>query len=99
MLPELPGHLGRSYFAIATAHGVLGMVAELFACYILLVAGTNLLPPRLRFTRYKLWMRAALCGLVYAALWGLYYPLTPFLSGEVWQWLFVAPVVVGAGSA
>jgi uncharacterized membrane protein YozB (DUF420 family) len=60
VLPELPGHLGRSYYAIATAHGVLGMVAELFACYILLVAGTNLLPPRLRFTRYKPWMRAAL---------------------------------------
>ncbi|MDB6112451.1 MAG: hypothetical protein JWR69_4201 [Pedosphaera sp.] len=63
VLPELPGRLGRSYFALATAHGVLGMVAELFACYILLVAGTNLLPPRLRFTRYRPWMRAAL------ALW------------------------------
>jgi len=65
VLPELPGRLGRSYFAFATAHGVLGMVAELFACYILLVAGTNLLPPRLRFTRYRPWMRAAL------ALWWL----------------------------
>ena len=60
VLPELPSHLGRSYFALATAHGMLGMVAELFACYILLVAGTKLLPPRLRFTRYKPWMRAAL---------------------------------------
>jgi uncharacterized membrane protein YozB (DUF420 family) len=65
VLPELPGRLGRSYFALATAHGVLGMVAELFACYILLVAGTNLLPPRLRFTRYRPWMRTAL------ALWWL----------------------------
>jgi uncharacterized membrane protein YozB (DUF420 family) len=65
VLPELPGRLGRSYFAIATAHGALGMVAELFACYILLVAGTNLLPPRLRFTRYRPWMRTAL------ALWWL----------------------------
>src|SRR5579872_2139497 len=34
VLPELPGHLGRSYFALATAHGVLGIVAELLACYI-----------------------------------------------------------------
>ncbi|MDB6066255.1 MAG: hypothetical protein JWR26_2463 [Pedosphaera sp.] len=65
VLPELPGRLGRSYFAIATAHGALGMVAELFACYILLVAGTKLLPPRLRFKRYKPWMRTAL------ALWWL----------------------------
>lgn len=65
VLPELPGRLGRSYFALATAHGMLGMVTELFACYILLVAGTKLLPPRLRFTRYKPWMRTAL------ALWWL----------------------------
>ncbi|MDB6015988.1 MAG: hypothetical protein JWR19_477 [Pedosphaera sp.] len=65
VLPELPGRLGRSYFALATAHGALGMVAELFACYILLVAGTKLLPPKLRFTNYKPWMRTAL------ALWWL----------------------------
>jgi uncharacterized membrane protein YozB (DUF420 family) len=65
VLPELPSHLGRSYFSLATAHGALGIMAELFACYILLVAETKLLPPRLRFTRYKPWMRAAL------ALWWL----------------------------
>jgi hypothetical protein len=46
-----------------------------------------------------LWIRAVLCGLAYSALWGLYYPLTPFLTGEVWQWLFVAPAFVAAGGA
>jgi hypothetical protein len=44
-----------------------------------------------------LWIRAGLCGLAYAALWGLYWPLTPFLTGEVWQWLFVGPAFVAAG--
>ncbi len=46
-----------------------------------------------------LWMRAGLCGLAYAVLWGLYYPLSPLLPGEIWQWLFVAPVFIGAGGA
>lgn len=46
-----------------------------------------------------LWIRAALCGLAYAALWGLYWPLAEyFLTGEVWQWLFVGPVFVAAGA-
>jgi len=60
VLPGIPSHLGRSYYLLATAHGVLGIIAELLGLYILLVAGTKLLPPRLRFTRYKPWMRMAL---------------------------------------
>jgi uncharacterized membrane protein YozB (DUF420 family) len=63
--PVIPRRLHDSYFAIATAHAALGIVAEVLGLYILLVAGTNLLPRRLRFTRYKPWMRTAL------ALWWL----------------------------
>jgi len=62
---EVPGHLGDSYYAIAVAHGALGAVAELLGLYILLVAGTDILPKRIRFTRYKPWMRTSL------ALWWL----------------------------
>ena len=61
---EVPS-LGESYNAIAVAHGVLGTAAELLGLYILLVAGTNILPKQIRFTRYKPWMRTAL------ALWWL----------------------------
>jgi hypothetical protein len=48
-----------------------------------------------------LWIRAALCGLAYAALWGAYWPLASYniLSGDPWEWLFVAPVFVGLGAA
>ena len=60
VMPGIPAHLGRSYYLLATAHGIFGIVAELFALYILLVAGTKLLPAQFRFTRYKLWMRTAL---------------------------------------
>ncbi len=63
--PGLLKHIGRSYYWLATVHGVLGVGAELLALYILLAAGTNILPPRFRLVRYKLWMRWAL------ALWWL----------------------------
>lgn len=58
--PGIPSHLGRSYYLLATLHGILGLAAELFGLYVLMVAGTKLLPEQLRFTRYKLWMRAVL---------------------------------------
>jgi uncharacterized membrane protein YozB (DUF420 family) len=61
--PEIPGGLGGAYYWIATAHGILGTVAEFLAVYIVLAAGTTLLPTRLRILRYKPWMRVAL------ALW------------------------------
>jgi uncharacterized membrane protein YozB (DUF420 family) len=60
VVPGIPSHLGRSYYLLATTHGMLGIIAEGFALYILLVAGTKILPRRLRFTRYKIWMRLAL---------------------------------------
>ena len=63
VLPRLPKHLGKRYYAIATIHGALGAVAELLGLYILLVAGTNILPQAWRFRRWKLWMRIEL------ALW------------------------------
>ncbi len=62
---EVPASLGDSYYAIAVAHSALGTLAELLGLYILLVAGTKILPKQIRFTRYKPWMRTAL------ALWWL----------------------------
>ena len=58
--PRIPQKLGKSFYALATVHAALGTVAESAALYILLAAGTNLLPRKLRITRYKLWMRAVL---------------------------------------
>ncbi len=48
-----------------------------------------------------LMMRAALCGLAYAVLWGVYYPLPAYglITGEAWQWVFVAPVFISIGAA
>ncbi len=60
VLPVLPKHLTDSYYGVSSAHGVLGVSAELFRLYILLVAGTKILPPRLCIRRLKLWMRVEL---------------------------------------
>ncbi len=60
VLPGIPAHLGRSYYWMATGHGVLGVMAEVLGVYILLAAGTNILPKQLRLVRYKFWMRTGL---------------------------------------
>ncbi len=58
--PKIPAKLGKSSYAVATGHAVLGAVVECAALYILLAAGTTLMPETLRLTRYKLWMRIVL---------------------------------------
>ena len=63
--PRIPLKLAKPYYALATAHGILGCVTEIMGLYILLAAGTKLLPSKLRFTNYKTWMRTVL------ALWWL----------------------------
>lgn len=60
VLPALPEHLADSYYAVATAHGMLGGAAELLGLYILLAAGTEVLPSCTRIRRFKTWMRVEL---------------------------------------
>jgi uncharacterized membrane protein YozB (DUF420 family) len=55
--PKIPLKLGKPYYALATTHAALGTITEIAAVYILLAAGTNVLPERFRITKYKLWMR------------------------------------------
>lgn len=50
----------------------------------------------------RLWLRAGLCGLVYAALWGAFALLPDsWMPKEIWGWFFVAPpfLIVGAAVA
>ncbi len=63
VLPRVPAKLGKAYYALATTHGAFGTVTELAGLYILLSAGTSVLPERLRITTYRVWMRSVL------ALW------------------------------
>jgi uncharacterized membrane protein YozB (DUF420 family) len=63
VLPRLPKRLGKRFYAVATVHAGLGVLAEILGLYIVLVAGTRILPETWRFKRWKLWMRIEL------ALW------------------------------
>jgi uncharacterized membrane protein YozB (DUF420 family) len=58
--PALSKVLHKWYYEVATIHGVLGIAAELLGLYIVIVAGTNVLPQWLRFTNWKWWMRTEL---------------------------------------
>jgi uncharacterized membrane protein YozB (DUF420 family) len=77
VLPALPKHLTDRYYGAATAHGILGAVAELLGLYIVLAVGTEALPRRLRIIRLKLWMRIELI------LWWLVI-VTGVLTYYVW---------------
>jgi len=81
--PKIPAKLGRSYVGLPAAHGTLGGIVELTALYILMAAGTKLLPERLRIRRYKLWMRTVLVAwwlvvLLGAATYVRWYVPLPF---------------------
>lgn len=60
VIPELPGRLRNPYYSVSTVHAALGITAQLLGLYIVLRAGTNLLPRALCFQNYKLWMRTEL---------------------------------------
>ena len=79
--PRLAGHLYKRYYAVAAVHGVLGAATELLGLYILLVAGTNVLPQTWRFRRWKLWMRVEL------ALW-----MAVLLGGIGTYFVWYAPI-------
>ena len=60
VVPAFPRVFRKRYYTVATIHGLMGMAAQLLGLYIILVAGTNIVPQPLRFTHWKPWMRAEL---------------------------------------
>jgi len=58
--PALSKSIHKWYYEAAILHATLGMTAELLGLYIVIVAGTNVLPQWLRFKRWKWWMRTEL---------------------------------------
>jgi len=69
--PKIPLKLGKSYYALATVHAALGTITEIAGLYILLAAGTSVLPEKFRITKYKLWMRTVLVLWWFVLLLGL----------------------------
>jgi uncharacterized membrane protein YozB (DUF420 family) len=69
--PALSKGLHKWYYEAATIHAVLGITAELLGLYIVLVAGSNILPQCLRFRHWKWWMRTELALWVIVLLSGV----------------------------
>jgi len=47
----------------------------------------------------SLWLRAGICALVYVSMWGVYGYVAPrVLTGDIWNWLFVAPPFLITGA-
>jgi phage FluMu protein Com len=47
----------------------------------------------------SLWTRASFCGLGYVVLWGIFgYVSGVVLTGELWEWMFVAPPILAIGA-
>ena len=78
--PAMPSMWGEPNNLVPTIMLVAGALAELLGVYIILVAGTNWIPARFQFRRYKLWMRAEL-----ALWWGV------VIAGLTTYWLFFVP--------
>src|SRR5579864_5976915 len=51
--PTIRRVIHKSYYAAPMVHAALGISAELLGLYIVLVAGTNVLPTWLRFKNWK----------------------------------------------
>ena len=58
ILPGIPAKLGEATYGVATIHALVGLVALIYGVYVALV-GNKIIPKRLRFTNYKLFMRIA----------------------------------------
>jgi uncharacterized membrane protein YozB (DUF420 family) len=77
VLPRLPRHLGKRFYAVATIHGVFGGLAEILGLYIAIAAGTKILPKAWSIERWKVWMRIEL------TLWWIV-----LLMGVVTYWVW-----------
>jgi uncharacterized membrane protein YozB (DUF420 family) len=60
VLARIPAKLGKAYYSLATMHAGLGGSTEMAGLYVLLAAGTSVLPEKFRITKYKVWMRTVL---------------------------------------
>ncbi len=83
------GEWRDAYYVLPTVHAALATLVELLGLYVVLVAGTRILPARLRFQNYKLWMRTTL------TLWWLVVMLG---LGTYYVW-YLRPAPSGARGA
>ncbi len=74
--PHIPARLGQSPYGIITVHAVVGAIGLVLGVLVAL-RGNELVPERLRFSNYKLFMRSSYAVYMLATVLGvLVYLLT-----------------------
>jgi len=80
ILPGIPAKLNQGDYAVTTVHGMVGAIALLWGIFVML-RGNKLVPKRLRFKNYKLFMRGAYAFYMLATLGGVILYIIVFVFG------------------
>lgn len=97
--------LGRPIWTMQGTQGLLARIIGLLVVSppLVLAAYAVLRDDELEpYRGTALYVRAAACSLAYAALWGVFaFLFQGWLTGELWQWIVVVPVMamLGGGAA
>jgi uncharacterized membrane protein YozB (DUF420 family) len=80
ILPGLPAKWNEGSYGVTTLHALVGAMALVLGLFVAL-RGNGLVPKRLRFTNYKLFMRAAYALYMVATLGGVILYVIVFVFG------------------
>lgn len=80
ILPGIPGKLGEGDYAVTTLHAIIGTIGLVFGVFVAL-RGNELMPKKLRFNNYKLFMRWAYALYMLSTIGGVVLYITIFVFG------------------
>jgi uncharacterized membrane protein YozB (DUF420 family) len=80
ILPGIRAKLARGDYAVTTLHALIGAIALVWGVFVAL-RGNNLVPKKLRFNNYKLFMRWAYGLYMLATLGGIIVYIIVFIFG------------------
>jgi uncharacterized membrane protein YozB (DUF420 family) len=80
ILPGIPGKLGEGDYAVTTVHSIIGAISLIFGVFVAL-RGNELVPKRVRFNNYKLFMRWAYALYMLSTLGGIVIYIIVFIFG------------------
>jgi uncharacterized membrane protein YozB (DUF420 family) len=80
VLPEIPAKLSERSYAVTTVHALVGVVGVTLGVFVDL-RGNELVPARLRFSNYKLFMRSSYALYMLGTLTGVIVYVVAYGSG------------------
>lgn len=80
ILPGIPAKLNQGDYAVTSIHGIIGAIAVILGVFVAM-RGNGLVPKRLRFQNYKLFMRWAYGLYMLSTLGGVLIYIIVFIFG------------------